>query len=467
MELIAGIIAVSLLVMLVYLLYSALKDGLYLLLYRFGLQKAFVKNTDLDRISGYLHNSPYYRHLSPEGQRKFIDRLLTFMLNKEFKGAKGLIVTEEMKVLISASAVQLTFGLEKFKLQNLETIYIFPTIFKLMDPTQLYKGATSPKGIMYLSWQSFQEGNRDATDKVNLGLHEMTHALKLSLSHGAGFDSYFANRIDLWEHMAQGELKKLREKAQEFLRSYGKVNMSEFFPVCVEAFFESPKEFSTQLPQLYQYIVFLLNQDPNNAAEDYKIKQGYFESNHFTIPIPTKVRPSYKYNSWHWSLSLLLFGVLGGLISVPLFFTSFLILPTEFYFISFLIVGTLGLLQKRYFEERKILSGSFFLLYSYIGFGVSLVTIILWINFLIPISEDRAEEFTINSISRVYKQKSKSRNTYFAGFQLAIEGEGSEWYNDNLLLVESPPAEKQHRLVVIYRYGLFGVKIFKGYYYKL
>jgi MtfA peptidase len=460
MELFAGIWVFFILALLAYLLYSAMKDGIYLVLYRLGLQKLFMKEADRERMIGYLKNNGYYDRLSIAGKKIFMDRLFTFMLNKEFVGQNGLLITEEMKVLISATAVQLTFGLKKFKLEYLETIYVFPTIFKLRNSKTEYKGATSPRGIMYLSWEAFQQGNADATDKINLGLHEMTHALKLSLLQGTGFDNYFASRIDIWERIAEGELINLREKAAAFLRPYGKTNLEEFFSVSVEAFFESPKAFSRELPELYQYIVFLLNQDPTNVMNDYQLAPDFFTSNIYHIPSAKAIKPSYKYNSWHWSLSLLLVGLVGGVLSV-IFFSYHLILPFSFYFISFFIVGVIGLLQKRYFQEHNILTGSFFLLYSFVGFGVTIVTVLLWINFFIPItSTTHRETLHITGYSRV-----SGYSTNNIGFELHIHGKGDGWYNSNMLFVDHLPKEEENNVTFTYQYGLLGIKIFQGYNY--
>ncbi|MCW3084583.1 MAG: hypothetical protein JWP12_1949 [Bacteroidetes bacterium] len=460
-----GIVVTVLLLMLCYLLYSAMKDGWYLLLHVTGLQKLFIRVQDLETVNSYVKNIPYYMRLSEEGKGRFVNRLFIFMNNKEFVGMHGLMVTEEMKVLISASAVQLTFGLTKYNLSNLETIVIFPDIFTLGGAKTEYKGATS-QGRMYLSWKAFREGNENATDKVNLGLHEMTHALKLSLSVGAGFDVYFANRIDIWESMAEGELEKLRSKAEEFLRPYGKTNMAEFFAVCAEAFFENPNQFSTQLPELYNYIVFLLNQDPTNVNNDYTVAPGYFELKSFNIPTAAEVKPSYKYSSWHWSLSLLLFGVLGGIVTI-LFLMHQLILPYWFYFAAVLVIGTIGLLQKRYFEERNIFSGAFFLLYSYVGFGVTITTLLLWINFFIPVTAPQTEEFRIISYSESwitsYGKYSTHSSHSFVGYQLEVED--ADWYNSKLLLLKTPPKTGQLKVAFIYRRGLLGIKNLEGYYY--
>lgn len=469
MELFTGILAVLVLGLVLYLLYRALRDGFYLLLHTAGLQTAFVTANDRSRISAYLQSHPYFMRLSDEGQKRFIGRVFTFMYNKEFRGAEGLVVTEEMKVLISAAAVQLTFGLERYKLANLETIVLFPDIFRLGSRKTEFKGATSGQGTMYLSWQSFREGNSNPTDKVNLGLHEMAHALKLSLSLGSGFDAYFASRIDLWESMATTELERLRNKAEEFLRPYGKTNMAEFFAVCTESFFESPKDFSVQLPELYHYMVFLLNQDPNNGMEDYRVKADYFGNNSFNIPVANEVRKSYKYHSWHWSLSLLLFGVIGGFLSIG-YLMHHLILPYYFYILAFAVAGTIGLLQRRYFENHNILSDTFFYFYSYMGFGVSVVTLLLWINFLIPVTNVQEQRFAIKSWTPVWVVHSSSRYGYssgrreFEGYAIKIEGDDG-WYNQTILMMGSRPPKLPASIAFEYRRGIMGIRVLQGYHY--
>ena len=45
------------------------------------------------------------------------------------------------------------------------------------------------------------------------------------------------------------------------LGSYAATNYQEFWAVCVENFFERPSSFKIQLPELYDAICKLLNQD--------------------------------------------------------------------------------------------------------------------------------------------------------------------------------------------------------------
>jgi Mlc titration factor MtfA (ptsG expression regulator) len=171
-----GILAILLLTVLLIFFNRAMKEGWYSLLYHTGLQNRRITEADKIRINNYLQNFSYYLALSSVGKEKFVDRLFTFMLNKEFRGCEGLTLTEEMRVLISASAIQLTFGLERYRLESLQSIFVHPDTFHLSEYSPEYKGATYGHH-MHISWKAFQEGYSRSDDNLNLGLHEMTHAL--------------------------------------------------------------------------------------------------------------------------------------------------------------------------------------------------------------------------------------------------------------------------------------------------
>ena len=55
----------------------------------------------------------YFRLLNDREQRIFVSRLRYVRNNKQFVG-RDIDITEEMEVIVSASLVQLTFGLKQF-----------------------------------------------------------------------------------------------------------------------------------------------------------------------------------------------------------------------------------------------------------------------------------------------------------------------------------------------------------------
>lgn len=209
-------------------------------------------------------NFDYYRRLQPGFKIEFENKLIEFIDRKDFTPRQMKVVTEEMKVLISAAAVQLTFGLPDIYLQNFERILVYPddyysTIFKRYHRGEVNLGG----GIIVLSWKSFVSGYADGTDGRNLGLHEMAHALKLE--NGIFNQEYNFLDEDVmkqWTVIAKNTILEIREGTETFFRSYGGVSIDEFFAVAVENFFEKPVEFKQEHPNLYKFTVLLLRQDP-------------------------------------------------------------------------------------------------------------------------------------------------------------------------------------------------------------
>lgn len=205
----------------------------------------------------------FYKDLDPIKKRSFEKRLKYFLMNKEFIPRKMARVTEEMKVLIGACAVQITFGYQPLKLSTFRKIILYPGQYYSYFSRRKHKGEVNANGFIVLSWEDFLKGYNIPDDGYNLGLHEMAHALRLE--DAITKDEFaFINEKHLsdWHKISGREMKKIRSGQTTFLRSYAGSNRDEFFAVCVEYFFEKPIEFKQKLPELYIALGKLLNQDP-------------------------------------------------------------------------------------------------------------------------------------------------------------------------------------------------------------
>ena len=206
----------------------------------------------------------YYKILPEKEKREFESRLKAFMYSKEFIGRGGLKITAEMRVLLSASAIQLTFGLPMIYLANFRKILIYPDTYYSTISQQYHHGEVNPRaGIIVISWMKFIEGYTDQTDSLNVGLHEMAHAIH--------FEDRIANEeYGFLDSRSLDTLHKifLREQAginngiQTYIRPYGATNEYEFFAVSIEHFFEDPVGLRKNVPDLYETLKILLNQDP-------------------------------------------------------------------------------------------------------------------------------------------------------------------------------------------------------------
>ena len=403
-------------------------------------------------------NFSYYNQLSYNGKAKFVNRLVDFISSKTFVGMENLTITENIKILISSSAIQLTFGLENYRLAYFTTIQIYPGYFysKLFQ-TDL-KGGASEKGVLLFSWQDFLKGYEIPDDKYNLGLHEMAHALKLNVLKGEDFDAKFSFYLDNWLEIGSKEFFRINKKNESFLRAYGGRNMYEFFAVCVEHFFEAPFEFKKRLPDIYNHLCFLLNQDPTNFSGDYTLRSNFADAvnhNKQLVPIPKKVKTNYKYHAWHWTYSIMLFGIFGGII-----FIVFLIPVTIISILQLIKIGLIGILlatvfQFNYLYRNAIYKIGDFLLYLILGIFPGVCSLFLILNFVLRTS----------SVEEVYSIKGIKNNNNEVIFSLendaysnyeSVRSITKEYY------VSSFFPKKPTKFKIIFANGILGYKILKN-----
>lgn len=215
----------------------------------------------------------YYQSLPLSSKAEFERRVHNFIENKEFIPMHGMTaVTSEMKALISGSAIQLTFGLDEVYFVHFHRILVFPRRFYNVFTKAKHKGEVNEAGVIAFSWEDFVKGYIDPGDTYNLGLHEMTHALSLE-NDIYNQEYHFLDRQKLanWKELADTEFEAIRNGKKTFLRKYAVSHRTEFFPVCVEHFFERPEEFRAQAPLLYKALSELLRQNPG-ALQTSRIK---------------------------------------------------------------------------------------------------------------------------------------------------------------------------------------------------
>lgn len=202
----------------------------------------------------------YYRELIAEEQERFVKRLQVFLKEKTFTvpADEGYC---EMPILVSASAVQLTFGLKDYKLPWYEYIHVHPAEYILVNPLRTLAGNVSGKTIT-VSWKHFF-ADYQKKDGVNLGLHEMAHALQMQHEYfykrkGADFRKVY----NLFESLDEHILKTKNSSGNHLYTGYALTNTDEFWACSVELFFEQPELLKLCHADIYAIIKTLLKQDP-------------------------------------------------------------------------------------------------------------------------------------------------------------------------------------------------------------
>ncbi|GAB3329136.1 hypothetical protein GCM10027429_04730 [Marivirga atlantica] len=220
-----------------------------------------LKPAHLDSLNKY---SDFYRRLKPKYKREFEKRVLLFMNSKTFIPRQMSHVTDEMKVLISSVAIQLTFGLQRIYLAHFNKILVYPSKYYSTINNQYHKGEVNPRfGIIVLSWDAFVSGMSKPTDGLSLGLHELAHALHLEnriKNEEYGFFNYEAWKV--YVHESNKERITIELGTNTFFRNYAAVDEYEFFAVVIELFFEQSKALYDYNKALYEALTILLQQNP-------------------------------------------------------------------------------------------------------------------------------------------------------------------------------------------------------------
>lgn len=205
----------------------------------------------------------FYKQLPKESKHRFEEKVKEFIYSKEFVPRNMSKVTSEMKALIASAAVQLTFGLPDVTLLHFDKILVYPDSYYSVINRQHHKGEVNPRfGAIVVSWHAFVEGFAKPHDGINLGLHEMAHALKLENIIQNGEQHFFdLDEYTKWIALARVEIDKIRNGGETLFRKYASVDEDEFFAVCMEVYFEQPHQLLAENPELYKTLSNLLHQD--------------------------------------------------------------------------------------------------------------------------------------------------------------------------------------------------------------
>ncbi|MCO5240861.1 MAG: zinc-dependent peptidase [Chitinophagaceae bacterium] len=206
---------------------------------------------------------PYYNRLLDIDREKFISRLKKFIDTKIFiiHDKKGY---REMPILISAAAIQLTFGLKKYLLSHFNIIQIFPEAFVGLEPFRILIGNVTGNTIN-IAWKQFLEGYKNKYELQNVGLHEMAHALYYqNFETAMSIDKDFKDTFRKFNSIGDKIYNVEKVLTIGLYSEYAIKDFQEFWAESIEIYFKSPDRLNLHYPELYQVLCDLLNQDPLN-----------------------------------------------------------------------------------------------------------------------------------------------------------------------------------------------------------
>jgi len=204
----------------------------------------------------------FYKKLENKEKLYFEHRVASFISDKDFIGRDGVIIDEEIKVLVAATAVMLTFGFRDFYIGLISKIIIYPKAFYSSTNKNYHKGEFNPKlATLVISWEDFKKGFTNEKDNINLGIHEFTHAIHInSMKERDVSATIFSDSFkELSDLLAMNEVLRNSLMASDYFRKYAFTNQFEFLAVAIESFIETPKDFKIQFPEVYSKIKQMLN----------------------------------------------------------------------------------------------------------------------------------------------------------------------------------------------------------------
>lgn len=205
---------------------------------------------------GYLHaRAPFYAKLPDVLRARLEEFVKIFVAEKTFIGAGGLTMTDEIKVVVAASAVRLVLKLALDRFDRLSEIVVYPDAYRRPDEQPVYLGEAHAWGTVVLSWASVLEGLKFEHDGHDTTLHEMAHVLDRADGNFNGAPALRARgdyrpwALAMSDHYAR--LKQNARPENQVLDGYAATNEAEFFAVATETFFERPEAMQRLLPDLY------------------------------------------------------------------------------------------------------------------------------------------------------------------------------------------------------------------------
>jgi Mlc titration factor MtfA (ptsG expression regulator) len=189
------------------------------------------------------------------------------LAEKPFIGCRGLVLTDEMRVLIAAQASLLLLNRRAGYFRNLRQVLVYPGAFVVdravneggvvRDERRALAGESWQQGQLILSWDDVLQGAAKADDGRNVVIHEFAHQLdqEAGRANGAPWLATPARRRR-WAAVMEQEFGQLRQRLTDgehgLIDPYAATDPAEFFAVVSEVFFEQPGALAAAHPALFR-----------------------------------------------------------------------------------------------------------------------------------------------------------------------------------------------------------------------
>jgi Mlc titration factor MtfA (ptsG expression regulator) len=222
----------------------------------------------------------HYQLLPASLQIELRGLIAVFIAEKHWEGLQGLVVTEEMQVVIAALACLLLVGRpQELNFDHVLSILIYPDVFVartsqtdragvVTEGREARLGEAWYRGPVILSWEDVIADAHQTDRGVNVVLHEFAHQLDMIGGRVVDGTPRLRTREEYarWGEVMTREYEQLIERCRRRQRGvidcYGTKDPAEFFAVVTEAFFERPHALRQQAGELFGLLRDFYGIDP-------------------------------------------------------------------------------------------------------------------------------------------------------------------------------------------------------------
>mgnify|MGYP000005477424 FL=1 len=217
---------------------------------------SFKRNPpDLPSLLGnlLLTHFPFYQNLSAANKTRFRQRVAMYLEARGFfaqRGGEEGEVPLDMKTMVAANVVMLTFGRKDFILKKFERIFIYLQAFPSPNHQYLHASEINAEDeCLVFSGEHLTLSFRQPEKYYNILIHEYTQAFQLSYP---SFD-YPTFDDSIWDVWEKKQVIKFMGMPEEKIDLLG---------VSVNFFFKNPEKFEKLMPKGFEKFQKIFNLNP-------------------------------------------------------------------------------------------------------------------------------------------------------------------------------------------------------------
>ncbi len=218
---------------------------------------------------------PYYNQLNSAEQERFGVRINIFKIDKEFITPEMPEVPDDIRHLMVASAIQVSFGRKDFLLSHWGVVVVYRNPFRSIQIQEYHIGETYIEdGVIMLATDPFIKGLSKPQKGYGIGLHYMAKALQYEAKITNSQFLFFNEENEEEREKFLKTMCSIRQREKVYEDAYAPLKSEDFFGLCVEHFFNASARFEELMPDTYEALKKVLNQDPQKPEDPVIIKEA-------------------------------------------------------------------------------------------------------------------------------------------------------------------------------------------------